>query len=123
MSSTNFVRISLKNTIGCVNRIDIYFPFDIYRKNPRKLNAIGKPMSARESLWEWWKCERERLPAPQLLSSPLSAPILRYRSVSSDPYGIPILLLYNKFHTSKILYFQKNRPLFLYFRKTIMNEF
>ena len=54
------------------------FPFDsfIYSKNPRKLNAIGKPMSARESLWEWWKCQREKLPAPQLLSTPLS---LRYR--------------------------------------------
>ena len=38
---------------------------ELYRKNPRKLNAIGKPMSARESLWEWWKCERESLPAPQ----------------------------------------------------------
>ena len=46
---------------------------DTYRKNPRKLNAIGKPMSVRESLWEWWKCKRESLPAPQLLSSPLSA--------------------------------------------------
>ena len=31
-------------------------------------------MSARARLWEWWKCERESLPAPQLLFSPLSAP-------------------------------------------------